>query len=532
MVTGETTLNDLRVNNNTVLKNLTATGVTNVNTLNVSGASVFNAGATFSKGVTINENLTVGAGTVVNMGGNKITNVPVGTADNDAATVGQINTVVDGLASTPMGFAGNTGVLNRKIGETLKITGSNSVAGTYSGANIRTRAEGDTVHIEMADAPVFTGGLTVNGASNLTGGATIGSSLTLAADTTVSMGMNVVSGVASGVKDNDAVNLSQLKEVKNIADNAAAEAGKGWNLSDGVTTTKVAPGATATISNTDNNIDVKLTGTNMSINLAQDIAINSITVQNGGPVINNTGINMHEQRITNLGDAVTLSDAVNLKQLNEVKNTLVDAGWNLQVNGDTPSKVKNGDTVAINSGKNIQVTRTENGVSIATEDDVSYNSVTAQTQVKVGSTTVNSSGVYVGGSSGPSMTSEGVDAGHSVVSNVADGRAPSDAVNVSQLHRATEGISSNINKLASDMSRIEKNANAGSATAGAIASLPQAGNAGETMFAIAHAGYRGESAYAAGLSAVSDNGKWVLKGNLAGNSRGGVMYGVGAGYRW
>lgn len=42
-------------------------------------------------------------------------------------------------------------------------------------------------------------------------------------------------------------------------------------------------------------------------------------------------------------------------------------------------KIQNGETVTVDAGKNIKVTHTANQVSIATKDDVSFNSVTAGT---------------------------------------------------------------------------------------------------------------------------------------------------------
>ncbi|MGE8591710.1 MAG: YadA-like family protein [Alcaligenes sp.] len=52
------------------------------------------------------------------------------------------------------------------------------------------------------------------------------------------------------------------------------------------------------------------------------------------------------------------------------------------------------------------------------------------------------------------------------------------------------------------------------------------------MFSVAGGAWNGESGYAMGLSTVSDNGSWVLKGTVAGSSRGDYGGSVGVGYQW
>jgi autotransporter adhesin len=73
---------------------------------------------------------------------------------------------------------------------------------------------------------------------------------------------------------------------------------------------------------------------------------------------------------------------------------------------------------------------------------------------------------------------------------------------------------------------------AGIAGAMAMASLPQPYSAGASMFSMAGGTYQGESAIAMGVSAVSDNGKWVTKLSGSTNSQGDVGGSVGVGYQW
>ncbi|MDO5653948.1 MAG: YadA-like family protein, partial [Brachymonas sp.] len=115
--------------------------------------------------------------------------------------------------------------------------------------------------------------------------------------------------------------------------------------------------------------------------------------------------------------------------------------------------------------------------------------------------------------------------GGTTISNVAPGVRPGDAVNVQQLNRAVGGLAGRIET-------VDKNANAGTASAMAMAGLPQAYLPGKSMFAVGAGTYRGQGAMAMGLSMVSDNGKWVIKGSLSSNTRGHVGASVGAGYQW
>ena len=70
------------------------------------------------------------------------------------------------------------------------------------------------------------------------------------------------------------------------------------------------------------------------------------------------------------------------------------------------------------------------------------------------------------------------------------------------------------------------------ASAMAMAGMPQAFTPGKSMFGFGAGTYRGQSAFAMGVSTMTDNGKWVIKGSLSGDSRGNVGGSVGAGFQW
>ncbi len=79
--------------------------------------------------------------------------------------------------------------------------------------------------------------------------------------------------------------------------------------------------------------------------------VNGNTIKSGNVVINQDGINAGGQTITNVKAGDKGTDAVNLNQLNEVKNT-ANAGWNLQANGQNGSNVKPNETVSLNNTDN------------------------------------------------------------------------------------------------------------------------------------------------------------------------------------
>lgn len=121
--------------------------------------------------------------------------------------------------------------------------------------------------------------------------------------------------------------------------------------------------------------------------------------------------------------------------------------------------------------------------------------------------------------------------GGTQITNVAPGAVSAtstDAVNGSQLYAVDQRVTNLENKLGD----IRRDAYAGTATAVAMASLPQSVLAGKSLLAIGGGTYGGESAMALGVSALSDSGRWVYRANASANTRGNVAVGVGAGFHW
>ncbi|TDY21590.1 trimeric autotransporter adhesin [Paraburkholderia sp. BL6665CI2N2] len=79
------------------------------------------------------------------------------------------------------------------------------------------------------------------------------------------------------------------------------------------------------------------------------------------------------------------------------------------------------------------------------------------------------------------------------ITNVADGTAPTDAVDVRQMNSA-------INSIRDDMQKYRRDANAGSAPAVALSMLPQAPAPGKSVIGAAVGNYAGQTGFAVGVT--------------------------------
>ena len=303
---------------------------------------------------------------------------------------------------------------------------------------------------------------------------------------------------------------------------------QGWKLqSDGDAASAVKAGNTVAI-NSGTNIDIDRTGNTITVNTTKDMTLNSVslsdtagnnsvlsasglnvsnsttgnTVQYGSDALTFTqngntanavsvgaaGINAGNQTISNVADGAlnaASKDAVNGSQLfqtnqnlNQVSNQVnqntgdianLSQGWKLQSDNDTASAVKAGDTVQINSGKNIDVSRDGNTLTIATADDLNLNSVNLQDASGKTLTSLDASGLNVSNAAGNSSAhygadqlvfnagnanavsigNTGINAGNQTITNVADGAINSsskDAINGSQLYNIQQEVQEHIKK--------------------------------------------------------------------------------------
>ena len=357
------------VNNNGVLNVKLAkelTGLTSVTT----GATTIN-----------NEGLTIGGNKFVTANGfdannTQIKNVKAGTDGNDAVNLNQLNEVKNASNTTVEGSENinvdstvdpNTHAKTYKVAlkdnvtlgsgdKAININGTTGIVKAGDGAN--------AVTINGTNGTINSGKVTVNGTAG-----TVNNLTNITWD-----GKNFTSGQAA--------TEDQLKIVdKKITDNSTDLTKKGLNFQadsgelihkDLGQTLDVVGGITDKAKLSDGNIGVVSENGKLNVKLAKDLTgLNSVTtgqttINNDGLTINNkqfvtaNGFNANNTQIKNVTAGVEDNDAVNVKQLNDVKaasNTKVEGSKNIDVDEavDPTTKAKTytvalKDTVTLGSG--------------------------------------------------------------------------------------------------------------------------------------------------------------------------------------
>lgn len=279
-----------------------------------------------------------------------------------------------------------------------------------------------------------------------------------------------------------------------------------------------------------------------------------------------------ERTVSNVADGREATDAVNVRQLDgavkeakdytdqqvqKVAGDVVNVGDDVRKLGDRMTNVE-GDVTRVKNGAGgmFQVSQDQTPVAPAVSGSNAVaggagavasgaNSTALGNQASAtgsnssaignGAKASGSNSVALGAGSDGSRdnaVSMGATGRERQIVNVAPGTAGTDAVNVNQLRAMEHGLGSQIAGVRSDMQSLDHRLTAGVAAAMAMASLPQAYLPGKSMVALGGGAWRGESGVALGLSTVSDNGNWVLKGSASSTSRGDLGASVGVGYQW
>ena len=222
--------------------------------------------------------------------------------------------------------------------------------------------------------------------------------------------------VAAGTADTDAVNVAQLKSV-NLA--FTGDTGSGdVNLAN----SKLAVNGDNTyITTTANGKKITITGKKQDITVTNGVA----------------------SATAGMADAQNVADAINQAVANS------SSSWNLSANGEaTTATVEKGNKVDFSGDDNITVARNDKNISLALKKDLtglnsaSFNNAAGNPTVKIDGNT-------------------GINAGDMKVTNVADGVADKDAVNVSQLKKTDAKAEANKAALAN---KISLEGNTGSTT--------------------------------------------------------------------
>ncbi|EMM4874933.1 hypothetical protein WAS31_005051, partial [Salmonella enterica] len=151
----------------------------------------------------------------------------------------------------------------------------------------------------------------------------------------------------------------------------------------------------------------------------------------GGPSVTTGGIDAGKRIISNVGDAVSDTDAVNKRQLDNLSTT-VSRGWNIQANGGEKEAIVPGDTVNVAEGDNIEVTRTGKTLNISTARKVNFDNVA------VGDITLDKSTGKISGLSDGTLSA-----------------GSKDAVTGSQLFNTNENVTTNTRNIAANKAQLD-----------------------------------------------------------------------------
>ncbi|MEF3082658.1 YadA-like family protein [Luteimonas sp. SMYT11W] len=290
-----------------------------------------------------------------------------------------------------------------------------------------------------------------------------------------------------------AVGGTQHTSVQSALNQVNATANAGWNVGVNGETTRanVGPGGNVDFRNTDDNIEIARTGTNLVFNLADEITVNRLTAGNtvidttgvavgnavklgdtglviaGGPSVTTAGINAGGQKITNVAAGTAPTDAVNVSQLSNTINASTTRYYSVNDNGVQGGNYANDGATGVNAiaiGVNTTTagasgvavgdgasTSSAGGVSIgkgaaarAQEGDVALGSGSV-TDAVVGTAgaTLNGTAYTFAGATPTSTVSVGSVGAERTVTNVAAGRisaTSTDAINGSQLHATNTAL--------------------------------------------------------------------------------------------
>ncbi|HDI1576212.1 TPA: hypothetical protein PKR33_003750, partial [Acinetobacter baumannii] len=204
----------------------------------------------------------------------------------NANNVGDALTNLNNEVVKPITFAGNSGSVDRKLGETLNITGGLTASGSNS--NVKTVISGNTVDIQLADAPVFAGKLTANG---------------------LDANGEKVTNVGAGTAATDAVNKGQLDALSTSSNNKTDALGNSTanNLGGGASydsTTGAVSSPTYTVNgNNVNNVGDAITALDKGWTL-QSNGTNAAAVKAGDTVDIGTVAGETNLKVTKTGNTI------------------------------------------------------------------------------------------------------------------------------------------------------------------------------------------------------------------------------------
>ena len=377
------------------------------------------------------------------------------------------------------------------------------------------------------------------GASSLTTDALMVGGLTYINSSGLNANNRVISNVADGILDTDAVNVGQLKSAIS-GSQVSIKAGDG--------------------------ISVAKTGNQYTIN----VNIEGVT-NNQGKVTVSTGDSTSTESGSESGSSGAkksqVMDLMYRTESNEVApETTTDTGKAIQIESipedikleaddNQAASVVNGETIKIaGDGKNISTKANVTGagsmdtISVSLKPDIHVNSVT----INNGGPTINNTGIDMNGKSitnvenitvnnGPTINSSGIDMNSQKITNLADGEiaeGSTDAVNGGQLYNTNQAVianAENINSLSHSLNKLDSRINRVGAGAAALAALHPLDFDPDNKwdFAAGYGNYAGANAVAIGTYyRPNENTMFSIGGSFGGGENminAGVSFKLGSG---
>lgn len=483
----------------------------------------------------------------------QIHGVAAGTADTDAVNYGQLKDVkAEAGKHTTLSNGKNTTVTSTnkdgQIDYQVNVAGDLKDITSVSNGASKINLNADSISMSNGNKSfaITNSGI---GMSYITADYSAKSIMLGENGTTISGGLNVagskITGVAAGVEKTDAVNVGQLKE--------AVEAG---NTDTHIKAGEYGVGADNTVNmdvvdKNGNNVDTvtikdvaKASDVGNVNNIASDIknqdgshttvvdAVNNLNNKLDNKVGDLNYVEGGKGNYVTNGENTTTSIGKLDKALKDVADT-AKQGWKLSTNGGEASKVAPGKTVDFSGDKkNIKISNVGTNVKVELNEDIKVNTVTANT-VTAGKTSISDEGVKVDGKT--YISADGLNANNNKITNVADGKENSDAVNVGQLKKSETTINNRIdgveNQVVNNTNRINKlgsRVNKVGAGAAALAALhPMDFDPDDKLtFSAGYGNYAGENAAAIGAYYRPDEKVMFSVAGTVGNGENMVNAGV------
>ena len=431
---------------------------------------------TISVGASNNSNtgggITIGKGNIADStanGGRAAGNSQIAIGRDNKAS--QEDTLALGRANTA------SGSVSVAIGSRSEATNSGSIAIAGNGDGYKTTSTGQgSIAIGMQSNSTGKASTAVGGVSQATatGAAALGYSANATAESATALGQESVASVKDGValgshsKATTAAGVdgynpadSRTNTYAGLSGNAKTSTLAAVSVGDGSNATRQITGLAAGKEDTDavnvaqlKNVNLKYAGNSGS----GDVLLNNGTLNlKGEGLISTTadasGITVKIAKgddITNNNGKAVAPSPNGVATTDNVVQAINKAGWNANASANggvltgsaTATKVVPGDTVTFSAGKNLTVAQTlgtnAQQYTYSLNKDVDLTNAGSLT---VGGTTVTNGGVTItaptgGTTTNVTLTNAGLNNGGNKITNVAEGKADTDAVNVKQLKDA------------------------------------------------------------------------------------------------